>query len=91
MEASVNAFLDSLSSRLFVLSAACFVVVNGAAVAAFVLTRSRRLVDVWTPRLLVTDAVLVATAAGGPLLTGAAKLGVHALAVMAGGLVGLFK
>ena len=91
MEASIAGFLDSLGSKLLWLSVAGFVVVNGAAVAAFLVTRSRRLVDAWTSRLMVTDAILVGTAIGGPLLTGAAKLGVHALAVMAGGLVSLFK
>ena len=91
MESSIVGFLDSLSSKLFLLSIVCFVLVNGAAVLAFFLTRSRRLVDAWMPRLLVTDAVLVATGVGGPLLTGAAKFGVHALATMAGGLIGLFK
>ncbi|PYP41620.1 MAG: hypothetical protein DMD43_05860 [Gemmatimonadetes bacterium] len=91
MEASIAGFLDSLGSKLLWLSVTCFVLVNGAAVAAVLVTRSRRLVDKWTSRLMVTDAILVGTAIGGPLLTGAAKLGVHALAVMAGGLVSLFK
>ena len=91
MEASIAGFLDSLGSSLLWLSVACLVLVNGAAVAAFLLTRSRRLVDTWTSRLMATDAILVGTAIGGPLLTGAAKLGVHALAAMAGGLVSLFK
>ena len=87
----MEAFLDALGSKLFWLSLVCFVVINGAAVAAFVLTRSRRLVDTWMPRLLVADAILVGTGVGGPLLTGAAKLGVHALATMAGGVAALFK
>ena len=91
MEASLTAFLNGLSSRVFWFAAVAFVLLNGAAIAAFTLTRSRRLVDTWTSRLMVTDAILVGTAIGGPLLTGAAKLGVHALATMAGGLFSLFK
>ena len=91
MEQTVTGFLDALSTRLFWLSAAALVLVNGAAVLAFALTRNRRLVDVWTPRVLVTDGVLLATGLGGPLLTGLARFGVHALATMASGLVGLFK
>ncbi len=87
----MEAFLDGLGSKLFWLAVVCFVVVNGAAVTAFVVTRSRRLVDAWTSRLLVIDAALVGTAIGGPLLAGAAKMGVHALGTMAKGLVALFK
>jgi hypothetical protein len=91
MEATITSFLDSLGSKLFWVSAICFVLVNGAGVLALVLTRSRRLVDTWTPRLLVTDAILVATGVGGPVLTGAARFGVHALATMMGGVAALFK
>ena len=91
MEQTLISFLDSLSSKLFWLSTICFVLVNGTAVLAFVLTRNRRLVDAWTPRLIVTDAVLLATGVGGPLLTGAGRFVVHALATMGNGLMAMFK
>ena len=79
MEASVVGFLDSVSSTIFRLAAICFVLLNGAALAAFLLTRSRRLVDAWTLRLVTLDAILLGAGLGVPLLAGIAKLGVRAL------------
>ena len=85
MEASLTAFLNGLSSRVFWLAAVAFVLLNGAAIAAFTLTRSRRLVNEWTGKLVAADAVLIGAGLGVPLLTGLAKIGVHALAAMLGG------
>ena len=85
MEATLVSFLDALSSKVFWLALAGFVLLNGAALAGIVLTRSRRLVDQWTPKLLAADAVLVGAGLGIPLVSGLAKLGVHAVAAMFGG------
>lgn len=91
MESSVVAFLESVSSTAFRLSALTFVLLNGAAIVAFALTRSRRLVDAWTPKLVTLDAVLLGTGLGIPLLAGLTKLGINALGGVAGGVMALFK
>ncbi|HEX7023239.1 MAG TPA: hypothetical protein VF187_00355 [Gemmatimonadales bacterium] len=85
METTVVPFLTALSWRVFWFSAVCFVVLNGAAIAAFVLSRSRRLVDEWTPKLVAADALLLGVGLGVPLVSGLAKVGIHALASMLGG------
>ena len=59
MEASIVHFLDSFGSLAFRLAAICFVLVNGAALAAFLVTRNRRLVDEWTPRLVSADVLFL--------------------------------
>jgi hypothetical protein len=84
MADAVVSFLSALSSKVFWFAAICFVLLNGAALGAFVLTRSRRLVDEWTPRLLAADALLLGTGLGVPLVAGLAKLGVKAVASMLG-------
>ena len=84
MANGVVSFLSALSSKVFWFSAICFVILNGAAIAAFVLTRSRRIVDEWTPKLLAADALLLGAGLGVPLVSGLAKLGIQALAGMLG-------
>ncbi|HEU5219034.1 MAG TPA: hypothetical protein VFU23_10255 [Gemmatimonadales bacterium] len=85
MDAAISGFLDGLSSRVFWIAAIGFVVVNGAAIAAFATTRSRRLVNEWTGKLVAIDAVLLGAGLGVPLLSGLAKIGVHAVASLFGG------
>ena len=85
MADAVVSFLSALSSKVFWFAAICFVLLNGAALAAFFLTRSRRLVDEWTPKLLTADALLLGAGFGVPLVTGLAKLGIQAVAGMLGG------
>jgi hypothetical protein len=91
METNIVNFLSSLSSTVFRLAAICFVIVNCAAILAFGMNRSRRLVDAWTPRLVSIDAVLIGTGLGVPLLAAIAKFGVHAVVGMAAGALALFK
>ena len=85
MAESVASFLSAVSSKVFWFSAICFVILNGAAIAAFVLTRSRRIVDEWTPKLLAADALLLGAGLGVPLVSGLAKLGIQAVAGLLGG------
>ena len=85
MEATLVGFLNGLSSKVFWFAAVVFVLMNGAAIVAFGLTKSRRLVNEWTGKLVAPDAVLIGAGLGVPLLTGLAKIGVHALAAMFGG------
>ena len=49
------------------------------------MSRSRRLVDAWVPRVLAADAVLLTAGLGVPLVAGLAKVGVRALATLVGG------
>jgi hypothetical protein len=78
------AFLSSLSSKVFWFAATCFILLNGAALAAFFLTRSRRLVDEWTPKLVTADALLLGVGLGVPLASGLAKMGIQAIASVLG-------
>lgn len=83
MEATV-AFLNGLSSKVFWLAAVVFIVLNGAAIAAIAMSRSRRLVNDWTGKLLAADVVLLGVGLGIPLLSGLAKIGVRAVASVLG-------
>lgn len=77
-----NALLDWLArvgSSAFRYSALAFVLVNGAAIAAVVLTRDRSLVNRWTGRLLAANLVMAGTGLGVPLLTSVARLGIMAV------------
>lgn len=85
MGAAVAGFLDSLSSSVFWIATVVFVAVNGAALAVFAITRNRRLVNDWTGRLVVLDAVLLGAGLGVPLVSGLAKIGMQAVASMLGG------
>lgn len=84
MTNTLVSFLSALSSKVFWFATICFVLLNGAALAAFFLTRSRRLVDEWTPRLVTADALLLGAGLGVPLMSGLAKLGIQAVASMLG-------
>lgn len=84
MADTLVSFLSALSSKVFWFAAICFVLLNGAALGAFLLTRRRRLVDEWTPKLVAADALLLGAGLGVPLLSGLAKLGVQAVASMLG-------
>ena len=85
MSASLTAFLSALSAKVFSVSVFLFLLVNGTALVAFLLTRSRKLVDEWTPKLVAADALLLGAGLGVPLVAGLAKLGVQAISSMLGG------
>ena len=85
VESTIVSFLNGLSSKVFWFAAVVFVFLNGSAIVVFAMTRSRRLVDEWTGKLIATDAALVAVGLGAPLVTGLAKIGVHALASLFSG------
>lgn len=79
MESSVVDWLASVGSSAFLWSAAAFVLLNGAAVAAVVVTRDRSLVNRWTGRLLGANLVLAGTGLGIPLVTSMAQLAISAV------------
>ena len=64
MEASIVAWLDSVSGFAFRTSAALFVVVNVAAVGAFFAMRNRSLVQRWTSPWLAANLLLLGAGAG---------------------------
>jgi hypothetical protein len=66
--------LGALGGTLFRWSAIAFVVVNGIAAATMLLTRSRHLVNRWTPRLLVANLLILGTGIGVPVVTYAMKM-----------------
>jgi hypothetical protein len=79
METSMIDWLASVGSRAFTVSAWLFLLVNGAAVAAFMITRDRALVNRWTGRLLAANLVLAGTGLGVPVLTAMARLAIVAM------------
>ena len=83
--ADITGFLDALGGRVFWLAVIALVVINGAALAAFVITRSRRLVDQWTPKLIAADVMLLGAGLGIPLIAALARLGIGAVSALFGG------
>jgi len=84
MEAQIVSWLSGISSTVFRIAATLFVVVNLAAVAAVVTTRSRDLVNRWSSPWLATNLLLLGAGLGVPLLAAMAKVAVRAMAAMGG-------
>lgn len=80
MEATLLSWLSGMSSTVLRTAVTLFVLLNGAAVAAVLLTRSRRIVDRWTKPWLAANLVLIGAGAGVPLAAAAAKIAVRAVA-----------
>ena len=81
---AVATALDWLGTAAFRWSAFGFLLINGLAVAAFLVTRDRGLVNRWTSKLILGNVVLLGTGLGVPVLTKAAKLVVQAVGATAG-------
>jgi len=79
MDTALFDWLASIGSRAFTYSLWAFVLVNGAAVAAFFITRDRALVNRWTGRLLAANLALVTTGVGVPVLTAMARIALTAV------------
>jgi hypothetical protein len=75
--------LASLSSLAFQWSALAFILINGLAIGAVLVTRDRSLVNRWTAKLLFADLLLVGTGVGIPVVARAARLVVEAVAATA--------
>jgi hypothetical protein len=71
-------WLSGFSSSVFQICAFLFVAINATAVAAFLATRSRALVQKWTGPLLAANFVLIGAGAGIPMVAGIAKAAVAA-------------
>lgn len=76
METSVLDWLASVGSTAFRWSVVGFVLVNGAAIAAIVLTKDRTLVNRWTGRVLAANLVLAGTGIGIPLVAAASRFAI---------------
>ena len=76
MESGILTWLEAVGSTAFRWSALAFVMLNGAAIAAVVLTRDRVLVNRWTSRLLAANLGLAVTGLGIPLLTTLSRVAV---------------
>lgn len=74
MESAMLAWLDGVGAAAFRWSLTAFVIVNGMAAAAVILTRDRALVNRWTGRVLAVNLVLAGTGLGIPVLTSATRL-----------------
>ena len=79
-------WLDSIGARAFGVSAAVFVLMNGAAIAVLAIKRDYALVNRWTSRLLAANLVLLGTGIGLPLVTTLARSAVIAIAPVAKGM-----
>lgn len=71
--------LGAVGATAFRWSFLAFVVMNGLAIAAVVVSRDRSLVNRWTGRLLAANLLLAATGLGIPLMTTMSRLAVAAV------------
>lgn len=78
MDSSLVTWIGGFSSSVFRICAFLFVAVNATAVAAFLATRSRALVQKWTGPWLAANFVLIGAGAGIPMIAGIAKAAVAA-------------
>ena len=87
----ITEFLENIGATVFRITLLLFLVINGAAIVVFLVTRSRRLVNAWTSRLVTLDAILLGAGLGTPLIAGLMKLGVRALGGVFAGITAAFK
>lgn len=79
MESALLDWLSSVGSTAFRWSFVGFMVVNGVAISAVILTRDRTLVNRWTGRILAANLFLAGTGIGIPLITSVSRLAVAAV------------
>ncbi len=79
MGAGLLEWLANVGAGAFRWSLMAFVIVNGLAIAAVIVTRDRSLVNRWTGRLLGVNLLLAGTGIGIPLLAAVTRLGVAAV------------
>ncbi|MHB1329473.1 MAG: hypothetical protein ACYC2K_14850 [Gemmatimonadales bacterium] len=78
----METFADSIGafgSTVFRVAAVTFLLLNGAAIAAVVLTRNRELVNRWTGRVLAANLLLLGVGLGTPAVTYCFKMVVQAV------------
>ena len=72
-------WLDQVSTEVFWICAAALVLIDVAAVAVVLQTRSRKIVDRWTSRVLTANLLLLGAGLGVPAVAYTAKLAATAL------------
>lgn len=87
MALSIFDWLGTVGAIAFRWSVLAFVVINGLAIAAVVVTRDRTLVNRWTGRLLGANLLLAATGIGIPLVAAVTRLAVAAAMPAASGVL----
>lgn len=76
-----SAWLDGAGTRVFVLCATLFVVMNTAAVALVFVKRDRGIVNRWTARWVAANLVLLGAGLGVPVAAKVVRVTVDALSV----------
>ena len=76
MDVTVLHWLQSAGWSAFTWALAGVLLVNGAALSAFLWKRERSLVNAWTGPVLAANIVLVAIGIGVPMVTSAARLAI---------------
>lgn len=79
MDTTLLDWLAQIGLRTFQWSLGLLLLINGAAIATYFVTRSRTLVNRWTTRVLAIDLLLIGAGAGVPMVTSLARLTVMAL------------
>jgi hypothetical protein len=77
---TIASTLGSLGATAFRWSVIAFILINGIAVVGLLVTRDRSLVNRWTAKLLAADLLLLGTGIGIPVVTGAARMVIEAVA-----------
>jgi uncharacterized membrane protein len=76
-------WIESQLATLATIAIGLFVVVNGAFVAALLISRDRRVVNRWTKPLVMTDAALLVTAFATPVVGLTLKVGSFLVSTLA--------
>ena len=76
METTLMEWLERTGSSAFTYSLWAFLLLNGAALVAVVVTKDRTLVNRWTGRLLGANLLLLGTGVGVPMLMSVARVAI---------------
>lgn len=82
MEANLVQWLDAVGSRVFGISVALLLALNGFGIAMVIFRQDRAMVNRWTPRFLAANLVLLGPGVGAPLATSLAQVAVRSVAPM---------
>ncbi len=91
MDATIISWLSAMSAVVVRLAVWGFVLLNVAAVAGVLVTRSRSFVDRWTSPWLAANVTVIGAGIGVPIVAGLGKLMVTALAAPLGALAALIR
>ena len=86
MDVTLLSWLQSVGWGAFTWAFAGILLVNGAALVAFIWKRERSLVNAWTGPVLAINIVLVAIGIGVPMVTAVARLAIMGMNSMIPGI-----